>query len=217
MAGKQASPPPAAPWLRPAVWLSASTPALTLAAQAATGRLSAEPVADVMNRLGLVALVLLLASLACTPLRALTGFAPLAPIRRTLGLFAFWYAFFHVGTYVFVDQGAQPGVIVEDIVKRPFILFGFLAFLVLLALAVTSPLSMVKRLGAHRWKLLHRTAYLAGALAVVHFFMRVKKDVSEPVAYGSVLALLLLVRLVVLLQRRQAAARASTVPPPPLL
>lgn len=203
-----------APWLRPAVWLSASTPAITLAIQAATGGLSAEPVADVLNRLGLVALVLLLASLACTPLRVLTGWSALAPIRRTLGLFAFWYAFFHVATYAFVDQGARFGAIVADIVKRPFILFGFLAFVILTALAITSPLSMVKRLGARRWKRLHRLGYVAGALAVVHFFLRVKKDVGEPAVYGAVLALLLLVRLVVFLQQRQSPATVA-VPPPP--
>ena len=206
------------PWLRPAVWLSASTPALTLAVQAATGGLSAEPVADVLNRLGLTALVLLVGSLACTPLRVLTGFSALAPIRRTLGLFAFAYALAHVATYALVDQGARLGAIVDDIVKRPFILFGFLAFVILAALAITSPLSMVKRIGARRWKLLHRLAYVAGALAVVHFFLRVKKDVTEPVAYGAVLALLLLVRLAVSLKERRARQIASalgTPPPPP--
>ena len=88
----------------------------------------------------------------------LTGWNTLARIRRTLGLFAFWYAFLYVFTYVFVDQGAKVGTIIADIIKRPFILFGFLAFVVLVSLAVTSPVSMVKRMGAHRWKLLHRLA-----------------------------------------------------------
>lgn len=188
------------PWLLPAVRFSATTPLLMMGWQAGTGGLSADPVADVLNRLGLVALVLLVASLGITPLRLATGFAFLAPLRRTLGLFGFFYACLHVVTYAFVDQGLDVGAIVEDILKRPFILAGAAAFVTLLPLAITSPRSMVKKLGAARWKRLHRLAYLASALAVLHFFLRVKKDVSEPLAYALVLALLLSARVAVRLR-----------------
>lgn len=207
-----------APWLRPAAWLAASTPALTLVWQALTDRLSADPVADVLNRLGIIALVLLVASLACTPLRTVTGWAPVAPLRRTFGLFAFWYALAHFATYTIVDQGLVVPKIIEDIVKRPFILVGFLAFLGLIVLAVTSPLSMVKRIGAKRWRLLHRLAYVTGTLACLHYFLRVKKDISEPVAYSVVVAVFLLVRLAIALRRPKVPSASSggvALPPPP--
>lgn len=198
--------PPAGPhpWLLPAVRFSALTPLLHMVWQAGTGGLAADPVADVLNRLGLTALVLLLASLTVTPLRLASGFGFLAPLRRTLGLFGFFYASLHVVTYAVVDQGLDLAAIVEDVVKRPFILAGATAFLLLVPLAATSPRSMVKRLGAVRWKKLHRLAYVAPAFAVLHFFLRVKKDVSEPLAYALVLALLLSARLAVRLRARRA-------------
>jgi sulfoxide reductase heme-binding subunit YedZ len=197
------------PWLRPAIHVSSLTPVVGISVQAALGGLGADPVENVLNRLGLIALVLLVASLACTPLSRVAGLAALKPMRRPLGLYAFFYALLHLLTYSLVDQGADLGKLVADVVKHPFILVGMLAFVLLLALAITSPIAMVKRLGGARWRLLHKLSYVAGALGVVHYYLRVKKDVSEPLTYGAVLGVLLLVRVLVWL-RASAQTKART-------
>jgi sulfoxide reductase heme-binding subunit YedZ len=112
-----------------------------------------------------------------------------------LGVLAFAYGSLHVMTYVALDQGFDWPAILEDVVKRKFIFVGFAAFLLLIPLAATSTNGAMKRLGFVRWKRLHRLAYFAPALAVLHFVWRVKKDVREPAVYGAVLAMLLLARL----------------------
>jgi sulfoxide reductase heme-binding subunit YedZ len=157
-----------------------------------------------LNQLGLIALVFLVAALGCTPLKAMFGWTWPMRIRRMLGLFAFFYALLHVITYTVLDQGLDWRAIVDDIVKRKFIFFGFSTFVLLIPLAATSTNSALRRLGYVRWKQLHRLAYLAPALAVLHFIWRVKLDVREPVAYGLVLAALLSVRLVDYLHDRKA-------------
>lgn len=162
--------------------------------RAATGRLGANPIAEVLNQLGLLALVFLVASLACTPLKAIFGWTWPMRIRRMLGLFAFFYATAHVATYAGIDQGFDVPTLIEDVLKRPFILVGLAAWMVLAPLAITSTDASVRRLGFRRWKLLHRLAYVATGLGVVHFTLRVKKDVTEPVLYGAILAVLLAVR-----------------------
>jgi len=121
-----------------------------------------------------------------------------------LGLLAFFYALLHVITYTVLDQGLDWHAIVDDVVKRKFIFFGFSTFVLLIPLAATSTNSALRRLGYVRWKQLHRLAYLAPGLAVFHFIWRVKLDVREPVAYGLVLAALLSVRLVDYLHDRKA-------------
>jgi sulfoxide reductase heme-binding subunit YedZ len=152
-------------------------------------------VSEALNELGLLALVFLVASLAATPLKTLTGWTWPIRIRKTLGLLAFFYASLHLLTYAGVDQLLDVRAIGQDIVKRPFILVGFVAFLILVPLAVTSTAGMLKRLGFARWKALHRLAYAAAVLGVVHFFLRVKKDLREPAVYAAILALLFAVRL----------------------
>ena len=113
-----------------------------------------------------------------------------------MGVIAFCYATVHLLTYVGVDQGFAWGTLFKDVLKRPFIAFGFLAWLILVPLAITSTDGMVKRLGFVRWKQLHRLAYAAGALGALHFYMRVKSDVREPLVYAAVLATLLVLRVV---------------------
>lgn len=172
-------------------------PLLTIVTGLYRGTLGANPVAEALNELGLLALVFLVASLACTPLKALTGWAWPIRVRKTLGLCAFFYASLHLITYAAVDQFLDLPAIGKDIAERPFILVGFAAFLILVPLAITSTARMLKRLGFARWKALHRLAYAAGVLGVVHFFLRVKKDHTEPVVYGALLAVLFAVRAVV--------------------
>lgn len=143
------------------------------------------------------ALRFLLMTLAVTPLRKLAGWAWIARLRRMLGLYAFFYVVIHFASYVSFDHVFDVGAIFADVVKRPFITVGFVSLLLLLPLAATSTHGMVRRLGARRWNALHRLVYLIGPLAVLHFWWMVKRDLTEPVIYALVLALLLGYRLVV--------------------
>jgi sulfoxide reductase heme-binding subunit YedZ len=196
-AGKQ-------PWLKPGLLIGGLFPLAILCVRAAQGALGADPIAVALNQLGLLALIFLLASLAATPLKLVFELTWPIRIRRMLGLFAFFYACLHFLLYALIDQQLALAAIAEDLQERRFIAVGFAAFVLLIPLAVTSTAAMTKRLGAKRWKLLHRLAYVAGALAVVHFVWRVKRDFTQPTAYALVLAGLLLARLVA---RRRRSVR----------
>ena len=198
---------PAMPWLKPAIFIGALAPLAALAYRAATNQLGANPISEALNVLGLTALVFLMLALAPTPLKALFGWTWPVRVRRMLGLYAFFYAALHFCTYLFLDQGLRWPAIWADLTKRKFIYVGFAALLLLIPLAITSTDAMVRRLGFVRWKRLHRLAYLATGLGVIHFVWRVKKDVREPVAYGAVLAILLAIRA--LDYGRKALGRAS--------
>ena len=199
------------PWLYPAVFTGSLMPLAVLSIRAATGTLGAEPVAIALNRLGLLALVFLILSLACTPLKIVFGWIWPIGLRKTLGLFAFFHACLHFLTYAVIDQGLKLGTILEDILKRKFIFVGFSALVLLVPLAITSTSTMVKRLGAARWRRLHRLAYVAASLGVIHFLLRVKKDLSEPAVYGIILAALFAARVGSALSKRGVSAR-STAP-----
>ena len=200
------------PWLKPAVFVAALAPLASVLLQASRGALGANPVSEALNRLGLTALVFLLASLACTPAREVLGWVWTIGLRRMLGLFAYFYACLHFATYAIVDQSLRWKAIVADVMKRPFILSGFAAFLLLTPLAATSTANAVRRLGFPRWKRLHRLVYAAGALAAFHFWLRVKKDVREPAISATVLAVLLLARGVVWARDRRRLERAAPRP-----
>ncbi|HXX31427.1 MAG TPA: protein-methionine-sulfoxide reductase heme-binding subunit MsrQ [Myxococcaceae bacterium] len=203
-----------APWLKPGVFAGALVPLGGLALKAARGTLGADPVAIALNRLGLLALIFLVASLACTPLKLLLGWTWPIRLRRMLGLFSVFYAALHLVTYVAVDQGFDWRVLWADVTQRKFMIVGFAAFLLLLPLAATSTDAAVRRLGFRRWKALHRLAYLAGALAVVHFLWRVKLDITQPLTYALLVGVLLLVRAVDAVRTRRA--RAAKAPAPSL-
>lgn len=190
-----ASAPNPYPWLAPGVSIGALIPLAVLIADAARGQLGADPVAIALNRLGMLALILLLACLAATPLRLVFGVSWPLRVRRLLGLLAFGYASLHLLVYAAVDQGWALRAIVEDVTERPFITLGFFAFLALVPLAATSNARARRALGPRRWQRLHRLVYAAALLAVLHFVWRVKRDLSEPVLYGLVLCALLWVRL----------------------
>ena len=192
------------PWLQPGIFVGALVPLASLALRAIQGTLSANPIAEIENQLGLAALIFLVASLACTPARRLLGWAWPMRVRRELGLFAFFYAMVHFLTYLVLDETFAWGAIVEDIAKRPFITVGFAAFVLMVPLALTSTTASIRRLGHRRWQRLHQLVYLAGILAVVHFIWRVKIDVSQPLLYASVLGALLTVRVLVWLGQRAA-------------
>jgi methionine sulfoxide reductase heme-binding subunit len=183
------------PWLKPGLFIGSLAPLSIMAVEIVQGNLGANPIAEVENVLGFSALVLLMASLACTPARRVFGWTWPARIRRMLGLYAFFYVSLHFLTYVLVDQGLDAGRIVDDIVKRPFITVGFAALVLLTPLAFTSTTGSIRRLGYRRWTLLHQLAYVAGVLAVIHFIWRMKIDISQPLVYAGILAALLLIRL----------------------
>ena len=184
------------PWLNPGILVGASAPLLSILLRARSGALGANPIAEALNELGLMALVLLIASLACTPLRTLVGWTWPIRVRRLLGLLAFAYATLHVAVYAGLDQGLDLRAVLADVFKRRFIFVGFAAFVMMAPLAWTSTKRAVRRMGYVRWKRLHLLVYPAALCAVVHFVWRVKKDLSEPLAYAAILAALLLVRVV---------------------
>ena len=156
--------------------------------------MGANPIEFITRSTGTWTLVGLLITLSVTPLRRLTGRADLIRLRRMLGLFAFFYACLHFTTYIWLDQFFEPAAIAKDIVKRPFITVGFTAFVLLIPLAATSTNAMMRRLG-RRWQQLHRLIYPIALLGVVHYLWLVKKDLTEPLIYGAVLAVLLAMRL----------------------
>jgi sulfoxide reductase heme-binding subunit YedZ len=203
------------PWLKPAVFTGSLMPLAALAIRGARGTLSADPIAYVLNQLGLLALIFLIATLALTPLRKLFRWTWPIRIRRMLGLFAFFYATLHVTTYVVVDQQFDWATLIEDVLKRQFMIVGFAAWLLLVPLALTSTNASVRRLGAARWQRLHRLAYVAATLGVIHFVWRVKKDLTEPLTYGAVLALLFAIRVVYAIRERRGkrAVRAARTRP----
>jgi sulfoxide reductase heme-binding subunit YedZ len=167
-----------------------------------------------MNQLGLVTLTLLIGSLACTPLKEVFGWTWPIRIRRMLGLYAFFYAALHFLTYLGLDQGLDFRAVFADIAKRQFIFVGFAAFVLLVPLAITSTDRMVRRLGYARWKWLHRLAYAAAILGVVHFVLRVKKDLSQPLTYAAVLSALLSARLVLLVFKKLKQRGSRRIPAP---
>ena len=204
--------------VKPAVFLAALTPALWLAFRTYSGRLSANPIEDLTLTTGIWALRLLVITLAITPLRRLTGWNRVIQYRRMLGLFAFFYAFLHLGVWL-ADRWLDPlfglKLLVDDIAKRPFITMGMVAFALMVPLAVTSTKGWIRRLG-RRWTALHRLIYLSAIAAVFHYLWKVKVMSGSPVYYALIVAALLGFRIVWKLVRGQpSAARIARSPRQP--
>ena len=166
-----------------------------------TDDLGGEPIDAFEKATGTWALRFLVASLAVTPLRALTGWSWLAPWRRTLGLVTFAYATVHLLAYAVLDMVADVGDIVADVVEHPYVTLGMLSWLLLLPLAITSTTGWQKRLGGRRWRQLHRLVYVVALTATVHYLWGVKKDRTRPLVYAGIFATLLGAR-VILARRR---------------
>jgi methionine sulfoxide reductase heme-binding subunit len=190
------------------VFLLCLVPAALLVWRAAADDLGANPIEAVTLSTGRWTLRFLLITLAVTPLRRLTGWNRAITFRRMFGLFAFFYASLHFATYIVIDQFFDWETIVEDITKRPFIMAGFAALVLLVPLALTSTKGWIRRLG-RRWQTIHRLIYGATALAVIHFIWKVKSDLRDPLLYASILVLLLGFRVVWWIANRPR--RASTV------
>lgn len=186
-----------APALKAAVFVLALVPLARLAVAALyfPEWLGANPAEFITRSTGDWTLRLLLATLAVTPLRLITGWNWLLRFRRMLGLYAFFYSLVHLSSYVAFDHVFIVSEILRDIVKRPFITVGFAALVLMIPLALTSTNAMVRRLGAKRWLALHRLVYVIAPLGVLHFWWMVKRDVTEPAIYAAILAVLLGYRL----------------------
>lgn len=195
--------------LKPIVVTLALLPLVRLVVLGLTSDLGANPIEAITHQTGLWALILLLVTLAITPLRRITGVQWVIQYRRMLGLFAFFYAVLHMLTYVWLDQFFNWHAMLKDIAKRPFITMGSAAFLTLVPLALTSTQGAIRRLG-RRWRPLHRLIYFSASAAVIHFVWLVKKDIREPLIYATVLALLLGYRVLAAL--RKAASTATRQP-----
>jgi methionine sulfoxide reductase heme-binding subunit len=180
--------------LKSAVFVACLVPLAQLAYGFYTDDLTANPIEYITRFTGSWALIILITSLAVTPLRRITGWNALIRFRRMLGLFAFFYAALHFATYMVLDLFFDFAAIAKDIIKRPYITVGFTAFVLMIPLAMTSTTGMIRRLGK-RWQQLHYLVYVVAVLGVVHFYWLVKADIRRPVQYGAVLALLLGYRL----------------------
>lgn len=199
--------------LKASVFLLALVPLVKLMCNAYRDELGANPIEKITHVTGYWTLTFLMIALSVTPIRLLLGWAWLVRFRRMLGLYAFFYGSLHFLTYLVLDQFFDWPAIVADIAKRPYITVGFPSFVLLIPLAMTSTDAMIRRLGGKRWKALHRLVYVIAMGGVVHFWWLVKKDVSEPMIFASLLALLFSVRIFYQLTGRRAK---SLRPQPPV-
>ncbi len=199
-------------YYRNLVILAGAGPLLVLSWDAWRGQLGANGVNNALHITGILSLVFLFFSLIITPLRLITGWNSLVAYRRALGLYGFAYAALHFGIYVVLDRMGSISSTLEEILSRRFLTVGFVAVALMLPLAVTSTNAMIRKLGPVRWKLLHRLAYLATILGVVHYYMLVKSDVRQPLAFAVVLTPILGFRSVKhYLDLRRSASKANAI------
>ncbi len=173
------------------VFINCLVPLVFLLWDAYFKQLGANPIEFFLRTTGVLTLVFLLITLAITPLRKLYGWNVVIKFRRLLGLYAFFYGCLHLVTYSIFDKSLDVVAIIDDVWQRPFIAFGMVGLILMTPLAVTSTNSMIKRLGGKRWQMLHRLIYTTAILGVVHFYLIQKSDITYPVLFGVILAVLL--------------------------
>lgn len=181
--------------LKPLIFLLALLPMGLLVLRGVAGDLSANPIKDITEETGIWTLRFIVLTLTITPLRKISGWAPLVRFRRMIGLYAFFYGSLHFVTYIYLDQFFAFDEILRDVVKRPFITVGFAAFLMMIPLALTSPKIIAKWMGGKKWRLLHRLVYFTALGGVIHYLWLVKADKQRPLMYGGILVVLLGYRL----------------------
>ena len=190
---------------KPVLFILILFPSLLWAYQFVAGNLGVNPIEKLMDELGLMALRLIIITLMITTLSNIKPLKSIVVIRRMIGLFAFYYVCLHFSTYIVLDHFLDMQFIIQDIIKRPFITFGFISFLFLIPLASTSTNNMIKRLGFKLWKKIHYLIYPVAILASMHFYVLVRADKTEPVIYMGIIILLLLHRIFKKLTRSQLA------------
>ncbi len=188
---------------KPVLFILILFPSLLWAYQFVIGDLGVNPIEKLMDELGLMALRLIIITLMITTLSNIKPFKSIVVLRRMIGLFAFYYVCLHFSTYIVLDHFLDMQFIIQDIIKRPFITFGFISFLFLIPLASTSTNNMIKRLGFKLWKKIHYLIYPVAILASMHFYVLVRADKTEPVIYMGIIILLLLHRMFKRLTRPQ--------------
>ena len=176
-------------------------------------RLGANPQNFLILTTGMMTLIFLVLTMAVTPLRKITGWNWLIQFRRMLGLYAFFYGCLHFLCFYSLDRAFNFSSTIHEIVTRKYIWFGMTALIVMVPLAITSTNGMIKRLGGKRWRALHRLAYVAAIAGVIHYYMQVKADVRQPLAFAAVLAVLLGWRLVENWRTKQKAATPAKPKP----
>jgi DMSO/TMAO reductase YedYZ heme-binding membrane subunit len=178
------------------VLVNGAVPVTLLGWDAWHHNLGANPVNFAIHTTGMSALIFLMLTLLVTPMRKISGLNWIIFSRRTLGLYAFFYACLHFLIFFSLDRSLSVSSTLSEMVKRKYLIVGSTGLLVMVPLAVTSTNAMIKRLGGKRWRALHRLAYVAGIAGVVHFYMQVKADVRLPLVFAAVLVVLLGYRLV---------------------
>ena len=188
-------------WLRVipvwALWLGGLVPLALLVWDTLYGGLGIDPIRDIEHRLGRTALYFLIASLAVTPVLRITGVSFIR-FRRALGLLCFTYAGLHVLSWMLMDMALLWGAMARDVVKRPYLVFGMVSFLMLLALAVSSNNASIRRMGGTAWRRLHKLAYIAAPLVTLHWIWALKTFPLEPVLWLSAILVLLGLRVAIL-------------------
>ena len=190
---------------KPVLFILILFPSLLWAYQFVTGNLGVNPIEKLMDELGLMALRLIIITLMITTLSNIKSLKSIVVLRRMIGLFTFYYVCLHFSTYIVLDHFLDMQFIIQDIIKRPFITFGFISFLFLIPLASTSTNNIIKRLGFKLWKKIHYLIYPVAILASMHFYVLVRADKTEPVIYMGIIILLLLHRIFKRLTRPQLA------------
>jgi sulfoxide reductase heme-binding subunit YedZ len=180
--------------IKPVLFMLCLLPFVLLVFGAFNDSLGTNPVETLTHETGIWALRFLIIALCVTPLRRLLGWTWLIKLRRMLGLYAFFYALMHFITYIWLDQFFDWFEILIDIPKRPFITIGFVSFLLLIPLAVTSTKAMQRRL-KKKWQTLHKLVYIIPVLVIIHFIWSLKADYSEPLIYAAIFSVLMFIRI----------------------
>ena len=192
------------------VLVNGAVPATLLGWDAWHHKLGANPVNFAILTTGMSALVFLMLTMLVTPLRKISGLNWIISFRRTLGLFAFFYACAHFLIFFSLDRSLSLSSTLSEMVKRKYLIVDSTALLVMVPLAVTSTNAMIKRLGGKRWRALHRLAYVAAIAGVTHYYMQVKADTRQPLVFAAVLAVLLGYRLMVYWRRPRPVPAETT-------
>src|SRR4051794_2024303 len=188
------------------VLLNGAVPVVLLGWDAWQGHLGANPVNFAIRTTGMLSLIFLVLSLLVTPASRITGWGWLVQFRRMLGLYAFFHASLHFLIFFGLDRGANVEETLSEVGKRPYLMVGMIGLVLMVPLAATSTKGMIRRLGGRRWKALHRLAYVIAVMGVVHYYMLVKADVTQPLAFAAAVAILLGYRLVAYLRKPRSVA-----------